>query len=155
MILYPAETASASMLRRSSRLLQRPHVHHAPDTIPLLHDVERLVDLAQRLSMRDELVHLERTGHVVAHEVGQLRATLDPTKRTALPHSTRHQLEGWTTIRQYFGTEKRASGRLNARRVAISRPAAATPMMTLWPHPLWHASNAARMTPTFPVQSKV
>lgn len=43
----------------------------------------------------------------------------------------------------------------NLRRVAISWPAAATPIMMLWPQPLWHASSAARMTAVFPVQSNV
>ena len=41
------------------------------------------------------------------------------------------------------------------RLVAISWPAAATPMMMLSPQPLWQASRAARMTLTLPVQSKV
>lgn len=39
--------------------------------------------------------------------------------------------------------------------VEISCPAAATPMMHDSPHPLWAASRAARMTPVFPVASKV
>ena len=33
-------------------------------------------------------------------------------------------------------------------RVAISCPAAATPMTTLWPQPLWQHSSAARITCT-------
>mmetsp|Transcript_7868 Transcript_7868/g.32513 ORF Transcript_7868/g.32513 Transcript_7868/m.32513 type:complete len:276 (-) Transcript_7868:548-1375(-) len=40
-------------------------------------------------------------------------------------------------------------------RVAISLPAPATPMIVLTPQPMWHASSAARMTSTLPVQSKV
>jgi hypothetical protein len=43
--------------------------------------------------VRDELVHLEIAIHVVCHEAGQLRASLDTSKRTSLPHAPGDELE--------------------------------------------------------------
>ena len=70
-----------------------PHVHHRPDAVALLHDVESLVDASEILAVRDELVHLQLAVEVVAHESGQLRATLDATERAALPHTAGDELE--------------------------------------------------------------
>ena len=70
-----------------------PHVHHRPDAVALLHDVEGLVDAREILAVRDELVHLQPALEVIAHETGQLRATLDATEGAALPHTTGNELE--------------------------------------------------------------
>ena len=40
-------------------------------------------------------------------------------------------------------------------RVAISWPAAATPMITLWPQPLWQHSSAWRIVVVLPMHSKL
>lgn len=69
------------------------HVHHGPDTVPLLHDLERVVDLGKLLAVRDELVDLELAVEVVLDQVRQLGPTLDAAKRTTLPHPSRHKLE--------------------------------------------------------------
>lgn len=129
------------------------HVHDATNAVALLHLFEGCVDGRQRLTVGDELIHLELAVQVVVHETGQLSAALNTTKSTSLPHTTGNQLEGYTTE---LVRGKRDKGRVsNLRRVEISWPAAATPMMMLSPQPLWQASRAARITPTLPVQSKV
>lgn len=102
--------------------------------------------------MRNELVDLELAGHIVVDQVRQLRATFDAAERAAFPHAAGDELEGWCDVSLPDFSGKRVQ---NSRLVLISWPAAATPITMLWPHPLWHASNAARMTPTFPVQSNV
>ncbi len=102
--------------------------------------------------MRDELVDLELAGHVVVDQVGQLRAAFDAAERAAFPYAARDELEGWCEVSVPGVSE--GSGP-DSRLVLISWPAAATPMTMLWPHPLWHASKAALITPTFPVQSNV
>ena len=107
-------------------------------------------------------VNLQFARHVVVNEVGQLRSALDAAECAALPLATSDQLEGCMQAKQtqlssaqlprtrtHTGTQR------HSRLVEISWPAAATPMMMDWPQPLWQASRAARMTPTFPVQSKV
>lgn len=45
-----------------------PHVNDAPDAVAGLHVAERLVDLGQRLAMRDELVDLQGATHVVVNQ---------------------------------------------------------------------------------------
>lgn len=74
--------------------LQLAHVDNGTNAVASLHDLKGRVDLAQRLAVRDELVDLEAALEVVADEAGQLGAALDATKRAALPHTARHQLEG-------------------------------------------------------------
>jgi hypothetical protein len=70
-----------------------PHIHNRPDTVPRLHDLKGLIDLCQRLAMRDELVHLELAGQVVLDQIRQLRAALDAAESAALPYAARNQLE--------------------------------------------------------------
>ena len=70
-----------------------PHVDHSPDAVPLLHRLERVVNFLERLAVRDELVHLEIALQVVVDEARELCAALDATKRGALPHSARDELE--------------------------------------------------------------
>ncbi len=77
----------------SGSFSQLPHVDDAPNAVTLLHGVEGLVDLTERLSMRDELVHLELARQIIIHEIRQLRAALDAAKGATLPDPTRHQLE--------------------------------------------------------------
>lgn len=69
------------------------HIHHAANAVASLHLLKGSVDGRQRLTVGDELVHLELAVQVVVHETGQLGATLDTTKGTALPHTTGDQLE--------------------------------------------------------------
>ena len=45
-----------------------PHVHHTADTVAGLHVLERLVDLGERLAVRDELVDLQTAAHVVVDQ---------------------------------------------------------------------------------------
>lgn len=69
------------------------HIHNAAHTVSLLHLLKGSVDGRQRLPVGDELVHLELAVEVVVHQTGQLRATLDATESTALPHTAGNQLE--------------------------------------------------------------
>jgi hypothetical protein len=59
----------------------------------LLHDVEGIVDLAQSLAVRDELVDLQLTLQIVLYQTGQLRSTLDTTERATLPLPAGDKLE--------------------------------------------------------------
>ena len=43
----------------SATELYLPHIHHTPNAVPVMHIMESLVDTAQILAMRDELVDLE------------------------------------------------------------------------------------------------
>src|SRR5271156_1842242 len=117
-----------------------------------MHIVEGSVNVSQWLSMRNELVHLQLAVHIVGHEIWELCPSLDTSERATLPYTACDKLESW---RKYISYEPHAYQGVHPRLVEISCPAAATPMIMLWPHPLWQASSAARMTPTLPVQSKV
>lgn len=130
------------------------HGDDAAHTVAGLHVLEGLVDLVQRLAVGNEFVNLEITVEVILDKTWKLRAALHTTKCTSLPYTSSDQLEcysksvsGWTSSRKHIWG--------NLRLVEISCPAAATPMIIDSPQPLWHASSAARMTPTLPVQSKV
>ena len=132
------------------------HVDNAANAVARVHVVEGLVDAAEGLAVGDELVDLQLAGHVVVDQVGKLSAALDAAEGAALPHAAGDELECCEEVsictessRRFFSLEK------DLRRVAISWPAAATPMMMLSPQPLWQASSALRMTCTLPVQSKV
>jgi hypothetical protein len=72
------------------------HVNHTPNAITRLHIAESLVDLIQRLAMRDELVNLELAIHVVSHKPRKLSASLDTTERATLPYTASDELE-WTS----------------------------------------------------------
>ena len=69
------------------------HVQHGADAVALLHDLEGLVDLGERLAVRDELVDLEAALEVVLDQVGQLAAALDAAEGAALPDAARDELE--------------------------------------------------------------
>lgn len=134
------------------------HGDNTAYTVTSLHILEGLVDLVQRLTVGDEFVNLEVTVKVVLDETGQLAAALDTAKGTALPHAASYKLECYFgNGGQYRGSscDKNREHWVNLRLVAISCPAAATPMMIDSPQPLWHASSAARITPVLPVQSNV
>jgi hypothetical protein len=45
-----------------------PHVDHATNAVARLHIRKGLVDLVNRLPMRDELVHLQVSLHVVRYQ---------------------------------------------------------------------------------------
>jgi len=83
-------TSHGDPLLSSSLLL---HVHNAANAVARFHVLERLVDAAQWLAMRDELVNLELAGHVVVNKSRQLSAALDTAESAALPPATRHELE--------------------------------------------------------------
>lgn len=74
-------------------LLQLAHVYNGTDAVARLHRFESGVDLAEGVSVGDELVDLERSLEVVADQVAHLRATLDATKGTALPDAASYKLE--------------------------------------------------------------
>lgn len=74
------------------------HVHNATHTVTLLHLLKGSVDGRERFPVGDELIHLELTIEVVVHKSGELRATLDATKGTTLPHTTSDQLECYVLL---------------------------------------------------------
>ena len=48
--------------------------------------------------MRNELIYLQFTGHVVVNKIRQLRPALDAAECATFPDSTGDQLEGWDMI---------------------------------------------------------
>ena len=73
--------------------LDFPHIHHTPNALAVVHVVEGLVDAAEVLSVRDELVNLERAVHVIVDEAAHLRAALDTAVGAAFPHAAGDELE--------------------------------------------------------------
>lgn len=69
------------------------HVDNAPNAITSLHVAKSLVDIGQRLAMRDELVDLELVVHIVVNEIRELSAALDTAEGAALPHAAGDELE--------------------------------------------------------------
>lgn len=49
--------------------------------------------MVEGLPVRDELVDLQLPGHVIVHQIWQLRATFDTAERTAFPHTSSHELK--------------------------------------------------------------
>src|SRR5580704_2343442 len=99
-----------------------------------MHEIERAVDVGERHRVRDHGIDLDLLLHV---PVDDLRHVVRPrAPPNAVPFHTR-PVTSWNG------------------RVAISAPAGATPMTIDWPQPRWHASSAARITATLPVQSNV
>src|SRR6266566_1964473 len=92
--LDTASTAGGPPGQAPRHVLHLAHIHHGANAIPAPHGLKRLIDLPQRLPVRDELVHLELPLQVVAHQVGQLAAALDAAEGAAAPHAARHELEG-------------------------------------------------------------
>ena len=63
-----------------------------------MHILESLVDAAQILPVRDELVDLQLLVQVVLNKTTHLRAALDTAERAAFPPSTCDELERYTTM---------------------------------------------------------
>ena len=95
---YDPNTRYLRSVKASSSYL--PHVDHASDTISTLHVLERNIDALQRLPVRDKLINLQFSCHVVVHQVGQLSPSLNTAKGAAFPYPTRHQLECYSKQRQ-------------------------------------------------------
>lgn len=70
-----------------------PAVNNTPDAIARLHLLKRIVDTCQRLTVRDELVHLELAVEIILNQAGQLCAALDAAKGATLPYSAGNKLE--------------------------------------------------------------
>lgn len=73
--------------------LHLSHIEDSPNAVALLHNLKSVVDLAQLLPVRDELIDLELALEVILDKVRQLRTALDTAERAALPLTTRHKLE--------------------------------------------------------------
>jgi hypothetical protein len=76
------------------------HADNTPNAVTSLHVSKGLVDLVQRLSVRDELVDLETTLKVVIDETGELSTSLDTTEGTSLPATSCDELECWKYVSQ-------------------------------------------------------
>lgn len=69
------------------------HVNYATDAVTSVHIVEGLINAAQVLSVRNELIDLQLAIHVVLNKAAHLTAALDATESTSLPDTTGDQLE--------------------------------------------------------------
>jgi len=90
------------LLAYSITKLRLSHVHNTTNAVTSLHIAEGLVDLVERLPVRDELVNIELAVHVVLYKIGQLRAAFDTAKSTTLPNAASDELECYATY-QYCG----------------------------------------------------
>lgn len=88
-LFWPLTILPAALFRR----LNLRHIQDRPDTVALLHHLEGVVDLAQLLTVGDELVDLQLAVQVVLNEPRQLRPTLDTTESASLPLATCDKLE--------------------------------------------------------------
>jgi len=68
------------------------HVNHAPNAIARSHRTETLVDLVQRLAVRDELIDLQLAVSVVLDESAHLRSAFHTSEGTASPHASCYEL---------------------------------------------------------------
>lgn len=116
-----------------------------------MHVVKALVDVLKGLVVSHKFVNPQLAIQVVLHDTRKLGSTLDTSKGGSLPRSSSDQLEAIPSV----SFSDRCNVMSTHGRVEISAPAGATPMMLHTPQPLWQHSRAARMTPTFPVASKV
>lgn len=135
-----------------------PHIHDSPDAVTTVHHLKSIINLSKLLAVCDELIHLQTPLEIIRDETGELGSSFYTTKSTPSPSASGHKLEGCDVVsqlRNFFGKMSKGKEKGNIRRVWISCPAAATPIMMLCPQPLWQASKAALITPTLPVQSKV
>lgn len=95
------ETNNRNYFSTPILLLQLAHVYDGTDAVARLHRFEGSVDLAEGLSVGDELVDLESSLEVVTDQVAHLRAALDATESTALPDTASHKLECcWFAVSQ-------------------------------------------------------
>ena len=69
------------------------HIHHTSDAISRLHILKCSIDLLQRLPVRDEFINLQLAGHVVVHQIRELRAAFDTAKSASFPYTSRDELE--------------------------------------------------------------
>lgn len=84
---------SNSPIRHWQSLLLIRHANNTTNAVTSLHVTKGLVDVFERLSVGDELVHLELACHVVVDEIGKLSTALDATKGATLPHTPGDELE--------------------------------------------------------------
>jgi len=89
--LPPTYTCPSNTPKHDTEILL--HGQDSTNAIALLHDVEGLIDLGQRLAVRNELVDLEPALEVIFDKIGKLAAALDAAEGTALPYATRDELE--------------------------------------------------------------
>lgn len=76
-----------------NRTLCLSHVYHATNTITLLHDIERLVNILQSLSVSDKLIDLELALHVVINQIWELSSTFNATKSRSTPNTSSDKLK--------------------------------------------------------------
>ena len=71
------------------------HIDYTSNTVPSLHGFKPAVDLAQRLPVRDELIHLQLAGQVIVDEIRQLGAAFDAAEGATAPDAAGDELEGY------------------------------------------------------------
>ncbi len=81
------------MASQSRPGLDFSHVHHTSYAISRLHILKCSVDVVQWLPVRDEFVDLQLAGHVVVHQVRELRAAFDTAKSASFPDTAGDELE--------------------------------------------------------------
>src|SRR5688572_29184175 len=66
---------------------------HAPDRLPGMHEVERVVDVRERHRVRDQVVDVDLALHVPVDDLRHIGAAARAAERRTLPHTPRDQLE--------------------------------------------------------------
>lgn len=69
------------------------HIHHASYAVASLHILKCGIDVVQGLPVRDKLVDLQLSGHVVVDQIWQLRAPFDTAESTAFPYTSGYELK--------------------------------------------------------------
>jgi hypothetical protein len=98
-----APHSSATLICSNDHALSDlPHINHAPNAVSIMHIVEGLINTAEVLTMRDELVDLELAVHVVGDETRHLCAALHAAESAAFPSATSDKLEGYAQSQLAF-----------------------------------------------------
>src|SRR6266446_2194207 len=97
-VLARSRSASSSMISRAAtrrRARTRSVDDDAPDALAFVHQLEPLVDVRERHSMRDHRIDLDLALHVPIDDFRHVGAAARATECRALPDASGHQLE-WT-----------------------------------------------------------
>jgi hypothetical protein len=93
------------------------HVNHAPNAVARSHRAEALVDLIQRLTVRDEFVDLEFAIFVILDQSAHLRSAFYAAKGAPSPHAACYELESWVIVSRDVVIERKCWERKDLRLV--------------------------------------
>src|SRR5262249_24500663 len=69
--------------------------HHRPDRFAFVHEVEGIVDLVERHSVRDQIIDIDFAFHIPVDDPGNVRTAARATECGPAPDASGHELE-WT-----------------------------------------------------------